>query len=265
MVIKKILRLVGIVVLALSTSVSALSQSKTAQQQTQVIAHRGYWTAMKPQSQNSRGSMLQAMSHNFYGTEIDVWLTTDDTLMVNHDEELGGVVIEKSTAADCRSVYLHNGETMPRLEDLLQILEKSTSPTLLIIEIKTHEDPIRGRMAARKTVELVRQHGLQDRVEYIAFSFDICKELHRCDAQAKVAYLNSDIAPKGVYDAGLTGIDYDYEVIQKHPEWVAEAHALGLTVNVWTVDNDNDISHMAALGVDYITTNQPERATQLCR
>jgi len=256
-------RLVCAAVLALSAIVGTSAQIPSAQGHAQVIAHRGYWTAMMPQAQNSREAMIQALSHNFYGSETDVWLSADDTLMVNHDSSLGGVVIEESRAADCRKVYLHNGETMPTLRELLALLRSSATPTLLIIEIKTHADPARGLLAARKTVEMVREMRLQSRVEYIAFDFGICKELRRCDSEAKVAYLNGDLSPQELLDAGMTGLDYHIDVLRQHPEWVAEAHRLGLTVNVWTVDSDSDISEMAALGVDFITTNQPERAESI--
>ena len=36
-----------------------------------------------------------------------------------------------------------------------------------------------------------------------------------------------------------------------------EAHDLGMSVNVWTVDNEKDIRQMKELGVDQITTNKP--------
>ena len=62
---------------------------------------------------------------------------------------------------------------------------------------------------------------------------------------------------------GLTGIDYNIKVFRQHPEWVAEAHALGMNVNVWTVDEAEDIQAMQQLGVDYITTNKPKLCEEL--
>lgn len=35
---------------------------------------------------------------------------------------------------------------------------------------------------------------------------------------------------------GLAGLDYSIKVLKQHPEWIKEAHQLGLEVNVWTVD-----------------------------
>ena len=51
--------------------------------------------------------------------------------------------------------------------------------------------------------------------------------------------------------------------IKQHPEWVKESHKLGLEVNVWTVDKEDDMKYFIGLGVDYITTNQPEQLQKL--
>ena len=61
----------------------------------------------------------------------------------------------------------------------------------------------------------------------------------------------------------LAGIDYSIEALRKHPEWVEQAHKLGLEVNVWTVDKEEDMRYFIDLGVDYITTNYPEQLQQL--
>ena len=46
-------------------------------------------------------------------------------------------------------------------------------------------------------------------------------------------------------------------VIKKHPEWIKEAHELGLKVNVWTVDEVEDMKSLIEQKVDFITTNEP--------
>ena len=49
----------------------------------------------------------------------------------------------------------------------------------------------------------------------------------------------------------------DLHVLQKHPDYVSEAHGLGMEVNAWTVNKEADIRKMIDLGVDCITTNEP--------
>ena len=48
-------------------------------------------------------------------------------------------------------------------------------------------------------------------------------------------------------------------------EQVRAAHALGLEVAVWTVNNVPDMRHMLALGVDSIITDYPDRLIELLR
>lgn len=54
-------------------------------------------------------------------------------------------------------------------------------------------------------------------------------------------------------------------VLRKHPEWVEQAKKLGLEVNVWTVDKEEDMRYFIDLGVDYITTDYPERLQALLK
>jgi glycerophosphoryl diester phosphodiesterase len=43
------------------------------------------------------------------------------------------------------------------------------------------------------------------------------------------------------------------------PELVSDAHAIHLRINVWTVNDPAEIDRFAALGVDGIMSNWPER------
>ncbi len=58
-------------------------------------------------------------------------------------------------------------------------------------------------------------------------------------------------------------MDYSIKALREHPEWIKEAQKLGLKVNVWTVDEPEDIQFFIDHGVDYITTNYPERVQKM--
>jgi len=228
-----------------------------------VIAHRGSWTNLTNQTQNSVESLQKALDMGVYGSETDVWITTDGHLMVNHDASFNGVTIETSSSESCNSLKLSNGETMPKLNDFLNVLSLSDSPTKLIIEIKTHASSERGLAAAMGTVDLVKAYKMQDRVEYISFNLGICKKLVELDPMAKVSYLNGDMTPQQLNDLHISGLDYTAAQFRANPTWITNAHDLGMTTNVWTLDSKPNIIEFNNLRADYITTNYPEIAAEV--
>ena len=237
---------------------SALITSKAQKTFTQTIAHRGEWRS-EGSAQNSRASLQRALDLGIFGSEIDVWLTRDGHIMVNHDASYQGVSLQDTTFAACKRLRLSNGERMPELKQLLKILKKSKSPTRLIVEVKAHRNPERSRQCAAEAIKAIRRRKLENRVMYISFSIEACQTIHALAPEAEVAYLSGDRTPEELHRMGITGIDYNIKHLRKHPEWVSEAHKLGMNVNVWTVDAPDDIREMQALGVDYITTNEPAR------
>ena len=234
--------------------------------QTKVIAHRGYWTA-PGSAQNSLTSFSKADSIGVYGSEIDVWLTADDRLIVNHDRVYKGTGIdmERSTAREIMQIVLPNGkENIPSLDQYLDLVA-SKPDTRLILEMKSLSDLNREDLAAEKIVRALRRHGVLDRTDIIAFSINACLAFKKLLPETKIYYLNGDLPPKSIKKLGLAGIDYSMGALRRHPEWVKQAHDLGLEVNVWTVDSEEDMRYFIDLGVDYITTDYPERLQALLK
>ena len=100
-----------------------------------------------------------------------------------------------------------------------------------------------------------------ERTDIIAFSINACLAFKKLLPDTRIYYLNGDLAPKSIKKLGLAGIDYSMGVLRKHPQWVK----LGLEVNVWTVDSEEDMKYFIGLGVDYITTDYPERLQALLK
>ena len=243
----------------LLTGGAALAQPK-------VIAHRGYWTA-PGSAQNSLTSFSKADSIGVYGSEIDVWLTADDRLIVNHDRVYKGTDIdmEKATAREIMQIVLPNEtENIPSLDQYLDLVA-SKPDTRLILEMKSLSDLNREDLAAEKIVRALRRHGVLERTDIIAFSINACLAFKKLIPDTKIYYLNGDLPPKSIKKLGLAGIDYSMGALRRHPEWVKQAHDLGLEVNVWTVDSEEDMRYFIDLGVDYITTDYPERLQALLK
>ncbi len=233
--------------------------------QPKVIAHRGYWNT-PGSAENSLASFTKADAIGVFGSEIDVWLTGDDQLIVNHDKVYKGtkVNMEKAPLAKITAVELPNGETIPTLDTYLKLVA-SKPDTRLILEMKSLSDYNREDLSARKIVEALRSYDLLDRTDFIAFSLNACFAFKKLLPEGRIFYLNGDLSPKSIKKLGLTGIDYSVKVLRRHPEWVKAAHDAGLEVNVWTVDSEEDMRYFIDLGVDYITTNRPEELQALLK
>ena len=242
-----------------------LTGSAAVAAQPKVISHRGYWTAPNS-AQNSLASFTKADSVGVFGSEIDVWLTADDKLIVNHDRVYKGTDInmEKSTLKEITSIVLPNGENIPTLDAYLRLV--ATKPnTRLILEMKSLSDLKREDLAAEKIIKALRKYNLLDRTDIIAFSINACLAFKKLLPDGRIFYLNGDLAPRSIKKLGLTGIDYSMSVLRKNPKWVEQAHKEGLEVNVWTVDTEEDMRYFIDLGVDYITTDYPERLQALLK
>ncbi len=249
----------------LSLALSLLVVTATVAAQPKVIAHRGYWKTAGS-AQNSIASYTKADAIGVFGSEMDVWLTGDNKLVVNHDRVYKGTKInmEKATAKEITSIVLPNGENIPTLDAYLK-LAASKPNTRLILEMKSLSDLKREDLAAEKIVKALRKYKLLNNTDIICFSINACLAFRKLLPDGRIHYLNGDLPPKSIKKLGLTGIDYSHKVLRKHPEWIKAAHKLGLEVNVWTVNKEEDMRYFIDMGVDYITTDHPEQLQALLK
>ena len=213
-----------------------------AKDNTKVIAHRGYWKT-EGSAQNSIRSLERASEIGAYGSEFDVHLTADNVLVVYHDNDIQGKHIQSCTYDELKDLQLSNGEKLPTLEQYLKRAKKLKN-IRLIFELKSHDTPERNRDAARLSVQMVKRMKLAKRTDYISFNMDACKEFIRLCPKSEVSYLNGELSPMELKELGFTGLDYHYKVLQSHPDWVKDCKVLGMTSNVWTVDDPKLMEEM---------------------
>ena len=251
---------------ALAVLTSCFSQRKAAEfpeidhkGQVAIAAHRGFWKCEQAvNSQNSIASLTLAQDNAFWGSEVDIHLTADGEIIVNHDHDIDGLVIAEHSYAELSSHLLANGEKRPTFDEYLTQAAKAPK-TVLVVEFKAQGSDERDEALVRKAMKKIRQHGLWDpsRVAFISFSYYSCKRVAELAPAFTNQYLNGDIAPAELAKAGINGIDYKYKVLYEHPEWIQQAHDLGMSVNVWTVNKAKDMRNFIDMGVDVITTNEP--------
>ena len=189
-------------------------------------------------------------------------LVLPDTVVVNQDDDIHGIIIENAKYADIKNLKLANGEPIATLKSYLEA-GKKLAPMQLILEIKAHQTPEREDRCVKACLDLVKATGMEKQGDYISFSMHACEELVKLNPQARVYNLGSDVAPKVIKQKGFAGIDYYGGALLKNPNWIKESHDLGMKVNVWTIDQMKEIQKCVDSGVDFITTNKLEEAKKI--
>ena len=224
-----------------------------------IVAHRGFWNCDEAgYSQNSIASLRCAQEAGVWGSEFDVFLTSDNKLVVNHDAVFQGLEIEASTYDQVRQLKLANGETVPNIDEYLEQGKKCKS-TVLVYEVKSHKlSDERQDLIADMSVQKVKEYKLSPkRVIFIAFSYRICKRIAEQMPGYTVQYLSSDKAPEQVFADGVNGIDYHGGALRDNNSWIKEAQNNGMSVNVWTINKPEEMKYFYDLGVDQLTTDRP--------
>ncbi len=250
--------LIGFVCLAASCAVNQKTISKTKFASNPVVAHRGAWKKNNL-PENSIASLKEAIRLGCTGSEFDIWMTADDSIVINHDPDHNKLVIEKTTFNELAQYKLSNGERLPTLREYLKAGLENNTKTMLVLEIKPSTISVeRGRLVADKVVALVKELGAERMSAYISFDYAILKRILEIDPRATVQYLKGEIAPGQLKADKMTGLDYNQSVFKKNEDWIEQAKKAKLQLNVWTVNKAEDLRWFLDKRFDFITTNEPE-------
>lgn len=228
-----------------------------SQKPTQIIAHRGAWKEFAL-PENSIASLQKAIELKCYGSEFDVRRTKDGVLVVNHDPVYFGDTIELHTYADLNKNKLNNGENLPTLENYFIKGTQNNVSTLLICEIK---EALTGSDISQKTttetIALAEQLGIEQKIIYISFGFEIVKTIKRLHPNAIVLYLENNKSINEIVNEKINGINYQFNHFINNPQLSIVAKQNNLIIGSWTVNQKEDLSKLITQGVEFITTNTP--------
>jgi glycerophosphoryl diester phosphodiesterase len=223
-----------------------------------VLGHRG---APRAARENTLEAFRLALALGADGVELDVRRSADGVLVVHHDpvaEEVG--VLAAHTAEAIRTLR----PDVPTLDEAL-----SACPGVVNVEVKnfpTEPDYDPDEAVAAAVAELVGRRGLRERVIVSSFTVAALDRVRAVDDSIRTGWLT--LGGFAVPDAVALAASRGYAAV--HPERralaegahaaVASAHAAGLQVNVWTVDDPDELRALAAAGVDGVITNVPDVA-----
>ncbi|WP_455423954.1 glycerophosphodiester phosphodiesterase [Chryseobacterium arachidis] len=179
-------------------------------------------------------------------------------LVVNHDEHHAKMEISETDFKELKKVKLSNGEDFPTLKDYLKQGKKDKA-LRLVVEIKPDKTKEKEDELTAKTIKMIKDMKLGGQCDFISFSLNICKEIKKLEPSFKVQYLKGELSPQQIKEEGLDGIDYHFSVFQKNPTWIADAKALGLITNAWTVNDVAVADELKKQGIGFITTNIPDQ------
>lgn len=225
-----------------------------------VLAHRG---ASRVAPENTLEAFARAVALGADGVELDVHRTSDGGLVVHHDPDAGelGLLAERSLV-DVRAGLPH----LPTLAEALDVC----AGLLVNVEIKNlpgspGHDP--DEQAADAVTALVAARGHRDDVLVSSFGIGAIDRVHELDARVPTGLLtivgfDPIEALARAHERGHRSVHPDVRSLGGTVvlELVELAHALGIAIYPWTVDDPDEIRRLAAAEVDGVITNVPDVA-----
>lgn len=209
------------------------------------VAHRG---ASREHRENTLAAFARALALGADAIELDVHVTRDAVPVVHHDPDVrlgdSTLPIAATTLADLRQAGMGHGAEIPTLEETCELVGARAE---LLVELK-------GANVESAVVDTLRRHA----GSYAVHSFDHA-------AIARVAAAAPAVRRGLLYDVAPVDLAGDVHRAAAHDLWpradlatdalVREAHALGLRVIAWTVNDPAHGSALVANGVDALCTD----------
>jgi len=228
----------------------------------QVIAHRG---ASAEAPENTPAAFRRALAIGVDAVELDVHLSADGEPVVLHDPLLerttdgrgpvGGLSLAELRRLDAGRWFGEPfaGERILTLAEALDFLRG----VRVIVEVKNA--PVAYPGIAARVAAVIRESG-HPAVTVSSFDHPVLVEIktQMPFLETAVLYVARPVNPlRLAQDAGAGVLHPHWAMLT--PDLVTSAHTAGLRVEVWVVDEPEDLQRIVALGPDGVMTNHPER------
>lgn len=236
-----------------------------------IFAHRG---ASAHAPENTMAAFRLAIEHGADGFELDAKLSADGKVVVIHDQTVDrttgahGMVremtLDELKALDAGKMFhpAFEGEPIPTLEEVFAELG---STTIINVEITNYSSPTDA--LPDQIANLVIRYRLQDHILFSSFHPLNLLRIHRQLPDVPVAILTQPGKP-GRFLRGWPGRLFSPHFI--HPYYtdvdqttLAAEHHQNRRVNVWTVNDSEDMKRLYKIGIDGIITDDPQLARRV--
>jgi len=219
-----------------------------------IFGHRG---AIGYAFENSMASFKKALELNCKWIELDVY-NVENNLIVFHDDRLerctdGFGRIADKTYSEISALHLKNGERIPLLEEVLNIVGCDSSVN---IELK-------GENTAYLTAELISDFLKKgwSKEQFLISSFNHVElnKIHELDHTLRIGALTSSIPINySEFAQKMNAYSIHCSLDFINSEYVDDAHRRGLKVFVYTINDVDEFYRMKLLGVDGIFSDYPD-------
>lgn len=239
-----------------------------------IYGHRGSRTR---RPENTMLSYRLAYEEGADGIEIDIRTTADGEIVISHDNSLKRCAGINMNISDLpwevlSAIPVHcpdkfgdtfkNTAFVPRLVELFDWLKNNDC--LLNIEVKRQSDREYGYIE-KKTLDMIEEYGLKDRVIFSSFDEYILLKLKELDPSVKTFLLYDQPiidAGKRATEMGHNGINPGINAAEQYND-LEKAVEQGIEVNVWTVNDLHAALRLAAKGAAGIITDLPKEVVAL--
>lgn len=228
-----------------------------------IIAHRGYWKS-EGAAQNSRNAILAAIKEGFDGIEVDIRMSKDGVLYLNHDVSFKNCIIHETNSSVLDQLKLASGENITRFDEFIKIVKKIPELTLFI-EIKDINSQKYRKIITRKLIKQLRSNNLIQNTVLLCFDIRVLRLALFIEPKLPRMLLREHLDSK-FYKIRLNRINaigVHYELLLKHPELIAKYTKLGLEINVWTVNKIDEAGEIVNFPITYITTDIPNELLKI--
>lgn len=221
------------------------------------IGHRG---AKGYLAENTLESIQKALQFGVDAVEIDVHRCNTGELVVFHDFTLdrttnGSGEIAKKSLKELKALKVEKDFKIPLLTEVLDLIEGKCS---INIELK-------GLNTAAETSTIIKKYIAEKKWKYddfIVSSFQKNElfQLRKLDEQVPLGILSKASVTEAIEIGKLlkaSAIHPSLGIITR--DNVEATHRAGFKVNVWTVNEPQDIERMRDFGVDGIISDFPDR------
>ena len=229
-----------------------------------IQAHRG---SRGEYDDNAAGGFARCLKRGIRGFETDIRFTKDHRLVIMHDQRVerttdGKGVIEEMTLAEVRKCRIKNcSEPVPTAEEIMAVL-KGRKDTFIELEMKAYPSgfytPAVLDEYCRALNALAKKMLEPGTYAFTCFNTNTLAAMRKVDPQAKLGYIMCGLTDAHLETAKSLGCFSVAPLLAKtSKEMVDKAHALGLTVCLWMVQNAADYGEAAAKGADRVTSDYP--------